>query len=299
LTLVPWPWVEWWTISLSWTWFWNMINTTSLTRQVTQLWLVVTWYIKQVIGGTMKQSSCTWIVTNIDTISPVITQVNTAEWYECQDITWSITMTDDGCGSGVDTYQYKWNGWVLTSNNFYVTGLNTSWMRTIYVTWYDEVMNTVKTWVRFVWRNSVIEANNFTWSENVWNTPQTVNWKVKSQASDGECGSGTVSSSGIVQDWLHGTCEVNWNNITYTPNFQSPYEWSDMCKIMLKDDENTTKIIEIYWWWIDTEAPWCTLQISPNQQCTNSSVQLVISSTAQNVQYSFNRSNWSNNTTIW
>ena len=38
-----------------------------MTRQVNQVWLLVTWYIQQVIWWETKQATCSHIVSNIDT----------------------------------------------------------------------------------------------------------------------------------------------------------------------------------------------------------------------------------------
>ena len=297
LTLKPWDWVEWWIISLSWTWFEdeNMVNDSLLTRWVDQIWLLFTWYIRQVSWDIVKTSSCTWIVTNIDVIQPVFTEINIASWYECELITWGVVMVDEWCGSGLLSYSWDWlelssNTEYWIPNNLWNTG------RVVYVTWYDEVWNYTSTWVMFQWINSPITAHGFTWSEDVWNSEKTINWKDLSQASDWVCGSGTVYFYDIVVNWDKGTCTWEWDSITYTPILDQT--WSDRCIIRLIDDESDYKDIRVSWSWIDTEKPSCILSVVDSLQCTSWPVILEITSESDDVAtYSFDWINFWSTTT--
>jgi len=266
-------------ISLSWSGYDDMVSTWELTGWFTVPWVVVTWYIKQQSWSIIKKASCTGIITNIDhtTDGPSIAVVP-ASGPECTTITWSVSVTTwDSCGSDeFEDFIYKWNGNTTGTDTMYGLISNV-------VTWYsvrlvvsDWIWNTVETWVQFTWNNTPIFANDFTWSENVWNTPKTWDWRVLSEVSDWECGNWEeyVIFSGFVSTWTKWVCTRNEDEITYTPS--SNMIWDDYCEFELVDDEWSSVIVKAYWWWIDTMWPSCTISYSP-VACTSGDVELTVS----------------------
>ena len=119
----------------------------------------------------------------------------------------------------------------------------------------------LSTWVVFVWTDSPISGNNFTWHTGVWRTARTVNWREMSEVSDWDCGSGTITFNWFVDTWTKWICTRVWDEITYTPNPNK--NWDDSCTIQVKDDEWWTKDIVISWEGIDTKWPSCTLSTDP------------------------------------
>ena len=267
-------------VYLSWIWTWDNSNTWKLQTWVTYSGQVITWYISQ--PRTNKYNSCVYTATNIiDQIKPTINTWKVSV-YECTTWTAVVTWNDEWCSEWI---LYSWSGWEYVNNNQYSLYSGSIWTRIVKVNVKDSVWN--KTWssVEFEWRNSEISGHNFTWSENVWNSSKTANWKTWSEVIDWECGSGTIEFSGFVDTWSNGTCEVDGDTIRYTPT-ESWYEWWDSCTIQVKDDELSVKEITIYWWWIDTKRPECRLSINETA-CTSGNVTLVLSWTENNLEYSF------------
>ena len=298
LSLKPWEWVEW-EVLLSWDWYYNVQPATTLTKTVTTPWLVVTWYIQQ-NSWEILQWRCSLVVQNIDQIDPTMISVVEAIWYECETITWSIELWDDWCGQWEYTYSWAW--WLPISNNWYSERESSPVVTLFYVTWYDKVLNSVSTWIKFQRLNSPIQANDFTWSVSVWNSIKQVNWKIWSNASDGVCGSGTLEDPWVQSQWEHGTCVVDWDTVSYEPNTDEQYQWDDSCVIRLMDDEWSTFDITVNWWWVDTEKPSCTLNIWEWQSCTSWKIVLSLSSESNDVVwYSFdweNRASWTSVVTM-
>ncbi len=291
-----WDYTENWDVYFSWISTWDNTNTNTLTTWLTFSGQVVTWYISQPL--TNKSNYCVYTSTNIiDQTAPTVESIWHTTWYECETITWSIEMTDEWCWSWLISYIWDWLEW---TNNIEYWIISYSWNvgRTVYVTWYDEVWNSVSTWVYFRWLNSPISWNNFTWNSYVWNISRSVNWREMSAVSDWACGSGTIEigmSSNLGSKW---ECVIQWDIVTYTP-----YEWqtwSDICIIDVQDDEWDTGAIEIYRGWIDTEKPSCNLALQDMQSCTSGEVILSLSSVSTDVvEYSFDWISWTTTITTW
>ena len=145
-----------------------------------------------------------------------------------------ILLHDMYEGSWLISYSWDWLDIINSAEYWIIYGLwNTG--RIIYVTWYDEVWNSIGTWVHFRWLNSPITADNFTWSMNVWGTVQTVNWKEMSNVSDWACGNEKVDFMRIINSWSKWECIVSWDEITYIPYENTT--WADTCSIKVEDDE--------------------------------------------------------------
>lgn len=292
VTLKPWN-TERTGIYLSWTWAWYRENYLELTRFETIPWKTITGYIYQT-WSTPKQSACYYTIRNIDQVAPEISWVGIAIGYECQTITWSISMTDEWCGSWALTY--IWNWLESTANSEYGIFSNLWTTTTIYVTWYDGAWNTASTWVIFKWLNSPITRNNFIWSNNVWNTWKTVNWRILSNVSDWACGSWTIDFMRVSHQWNKWECVVNWDEITYIPN--EGETGIDDCIIKVQDDEWSTGEIIVSREWIDTEKPTCMLVVQWWQSCTSGVVTLNLNSESSDVsEYSFDWETWISRTT--
>ena len=275
--------IDWSGTHLSWTWELDWEPVTSLSIEVTESWFSITWYVYD--DETNRTWYCEHTVSNIDILNPSIISITHVTWYECETITWSVEMTDEWCGSG--TIAYIWD-WLAGTNNFEYGIFNESWNinRIIYVTWTDEVWNTVTTWVQFMWLNSPISVNDFTWNYNVWNTWRSVNWREMSQVSDWACGSGTIIDVRVVNSGSKWECMVEWDIVTYTPHVWQT--GSDVCILRVRDDEWDTGSISIAWEWVDTEKPSCTLSVQEWQSCTSWTVNLILNSDSSDLSwYSF------------
>ena len=271
VTLIPGdPWyTDNWVVYLSWQETGHWQNVSGLTTGVTYSGQTLIWYIYQ--PATEKFNSCTFVASNlIDKENPEVALVIASPVPEC--ITWTATVTisDEWCGQW--TYTYNWNSnWYIESNSFqqYFGGSGT---RTINLKVKDNVWNeSLSTWIVFTWTDSPISGNNFTWYSGVGMTARSVNWREMSEVSDWACGSGTIVFSWFINTWTKWTCMRVWDEITYTPN--SNEIWDDSCTIQVKDDEWWTKDIVIYWEWIDTVWPTCTITKVPDA-CVSGSVEV-------------------------
>ena len=262
VTLIPGdPWyTDNWTVYLSWRETGHWQNVSGLTTWVTYSGQILIWYIWQ--PATEKFNSCTFVATNIiDKANPEITSVTVESVPECT--TWTAIATaisDEWCGQW--TYTYNWNSeWYMESNSFQ-RYLTESWTQIISLKVRDNALNeSTSTWVVFAWTDSPISGNNFTWHTSVWRTTRTVNWKTESNVTDWACGSGMIKLR-FLNDWKKWTCTTwEWDTIIYTPN-----EWevgNDSCTIRVEDDEWSTGEIIVYWEWIDTKWPSCTVYTDP------------------------------------
>lgn len=287
LTLTPWEWVEW-EVSLSWTWYDDMLSENQLTKVVTELWLVE-WYIQQNSGWTTIQSMCTFEVQNIDKENPIITSFSGVSVPECTTWDLNIIATDEGCGKTWLYYSWDNSGFALNSTIYSLWSWK-AWSKVVDVQIKDNVWNTVSWSATIEWTDSPISGNDIT-VENVWRW-SWVNWREFSEVSDWVCGSGIVEFSGFVNNWSNGICTTwEWDTILYVPN--EWYTGSDSCTIEVKDDDEQTKEITITWSWIDTEKPSCTLVVQDWQSCTSWEVILSLSSDSDDVvEYSFDWENW-------
>ena len=278
VTLIPGD--EWysdnWTVYLSWQETWDWHNEAGLTTWVIYSGQTLTWYIWQ--PATEKFNSCNFVANNIiDKANPEITSVTVESVPECT--TWTATATaisDEWCGQW--TYTYNWNSEWYKEGNSFQRYLNESWTQIISLMVKDNAWNqSASTWVVFVWTDSPISGNNFTWYTGVWRTARTVNWREMSEVSDWDCGSGTITFSWFVDTWTKWICTRVWDEITYTPN---PNEvWDDSCTIQVKDDEWWTKDIVISWEGIDTKWPRCTVSTEPLLSvCVSGSVAITLHS---------------------
>ena len=84
--------------NLSWTGEWRWLEENTLTKVVTTPWIIVTWYVYD--SQTNRTWECTFLVTNIDQINPIVTWIDVT-WYECEMITWSVEASDEWCASGI------------------------------------------------------------------------------------------------------------------------------------------------------------------------------------------------------
>jgi hypothetical protein len=187
---------------------------------------------------------------------------------ECNTWTMSIeNVTQKWCASG-HLIPYSWDGWdSWTWVSQYSLYSGQSWSQIVTIQVQDEFWNYTEKTGEFVWTDIVITAHNFTWSDNVWNSAKTTDWRINSEVRDGACGNWeeNVIWNGFVSTWEKWECTVNWDIITYIPNLNET--WDDTCEIELMDDEWNTINIEIYWWWIKTTKPECS--IIYNDVCTN------------------------------
>ena len=158
-------------------------------------------------------------------------------------ITWKVFVTDEWCWNW--EILYNWNDSWSWSDNWYAISWD-AWQTEISVIVYDGVWNEARTWVNFVWYNTPIFAHDFTWSENVWNTSKTTNWRIYSEVVDWACGNGV---SNVMWDDFddRGTkwkCTRSGDEITYTPYQNQIGE--DTCTIKLKDDDWSSVSVTIY-----------------------------------------------------
>ena len=115
------------------------------------------------------------------------------------------------------------------------------------------------------------------------------------------CGSGTIYYLNLIKTWDKWECTVNWDEVMYIPDEEMV--GSDDCIIRVEDDEWSTWDIIVYWEWIDTQKPTCSLVVWWWQSCTSWTVVLNLNSESSDVlMYSFDgetRNSWVSNITTW
>ena len=223
-----------WTWDARWEWLsrssvWNtgtMTKTWALTKTIT--WFVnTTWYVQNKWWQTWY---CAFTIQQVEDILDLewsqITGVNYRSWYECETWTIQLNVSEDGCG--LSWLKYQWNGvdW-LSSKSIYG-------QKAQVITWIFSAINgagvTTTTWYTFEWFDSPLEATGFTVDLTRGNT---VNWKQLSAASDGACGSDTVTAT--ASSWSKWECRVDGGNLIYVPSYT--FTWSDSCVLTISDDD--------------------------------------------------------------
>ena len=254
-------------------------NVTATLANSTDVWAwILTWWWTCTINaynGTCSVTisdkawntkSCTSSgATNIDRTAPDVTVTN-ANGYECSRITWSVSATDPTpkCGT---TLQYSWANGSYEAATSYGLSQNDKWSQSVTVKVKDAAWNETTETVTYTWVDVALEANDFTWSTNVWNSAKTANWLTWSAATAWSCETITATLKTQGSKW---SCEVNGNNITYSPS--SNYEWDDECTITLADGDGTKDVI-VSWKGIDTTLPTCTIT---QAACTSGNLVLTL-----------------------
>jgi hypothetical protein len=187
-------------------------------------------------------------VIRIDKQWPTFT-FNNNSWAEC--VAWNLSITSaSDAGVWLHTSPYSFNGstWGTTTSTSITAQQPWTQNRTAYVR--DALLNIWNQSATYTFTDSMPTANDFTGHANVGDSIQTGNWKILSNAIDGACGSGDISLDGIVYQWQKWICNVVGDEISYTPNINQ--FGNDSCAIKIKDNENNTVNVIVYWENINT-----------------------------------------------
>ncbi len=252
----------------------------------------VTWanyYAMHFMGETEKSTS-----------GPSFT-LNGTTMYECTTTTWTAFSNYNANPVSSSPYRYmlpwssNYSNWTDNANISY-TAWNVAGNYTFTGQAIDGNELTTTHTGTIVVNNVAPSANNFTWSSSVWSTAKTGNRKNLSNATEWNCGSGSLTAT-VYSQWSQWVCSISSNNITYTPNSSRP-GWTDQCIIRIVDNEGSTTNVEVYRWGIDPAGNnWPNGSVSINNwaAATNSTsltLYLTWNSLATQVRFSCNQSNW-------
>ena len=222
---------------------------------------------------------------------------------ECSSKTWTgfTNYSTTNLDPSPFGHQFPWEGSISrsTSPSLTYTAWGSAWSYNF--TWQLKSSNgIISTHTATITVNNVLPSgNNFTWHSNVQSSAKTVNWKTLSNASEWNCGNGSLTAS-VYSQWSQWSCSINGVNITYTPNPTRP-GWTDQCTIRIKDNENSTKNVIVYRWGIDpTNWPNGTVSINNWAVATNStSLTLYLTWNSLATQVRFSCTNTNSNWTTW
>lgn len=220
-------------------------------------------------------ATCSITPTNYDNVWPSFI-FNNATWNECT--WWQLIITgvnDTWCATWVTNVNigekiYKFNGWSWWKSAIYTISAQQPW--TITVTWEvrDNLWNISRKTATYTVVNVAPTANNFsTWE--IWKTPRNITLSqfiTASNAREWDCWTTHLTFSGVKTNGNIWTCSINNSILTYTP--QANKQWSDTCKITIKDNENSTIDVTVTFNDIDTVPPTITITNNPTNfnQCT-------------------------------
>ena len=260
---------EW--LSWSWAWdTWQMIQTGVLKKTVST--------VQQIAWYTQNNAWQTWycefkterIWQLLDTDVPTISIAKIVAWYECQMITWSVSVqTWDSCGKDeLDEFIYNWKNGEWTSSTFATTSSVATWYDVSLVV-SDGAWNSTWTNVRFEWIDSPVSATGFTRDLQNWTM---INWIQLSNAKDWACGYDGLTATWTCTNW---SLKIDGSTLTYTRGSQ--FTWSDSCTLIIKDNDG--------WTWVQVVAKFETAYIellTPENNKQFDSWNVVLTWTARN-----------------
>jgi surface protein len=183
----------------------------------------------------------------IDKQGPSFT-FNNRSWPECSNW-YLIIINASDTGAGLHTSPYSFNG--TTWSTAVSTSIPAQQPWTVTKTWYvrDALTNISTRTATYTFTDVAPTANNFTGHTSVWANARTVNWKNLSNATEWNCGSGSLSAI-VSTNGTKWTCSVAGDDLSYTPNVGQ--FGTDSCVIWIYDNENKYVNITVFWEWIQT-----------------------------------------------
>ena len=245
------------------------------------------------LWSTCVSSTATW-----KNLAPTNVSISDNGWVpECTQNTFTANAVDTWA-----TFSYQWYTWANCTNAIvWATGktynhtLNKSGTYSLYVKVSDSQWSwTCSSVLVASWTNTLPTASNIT-VNNVW-TWKTANWKILSNAIDGNCWSGNITAQ-LKTNSSAWTCTVNWDNISFVANAWA--SGSTTCVITIKDDENSIKDITVTWNGVSRPIPQISFvnptpahnsAVDQNRFTTKMSITNIDS--IKNLEYNYNGSHY-------
>ena len=195
----------------------------------------------------------------IDTRPPVLTVTN-AQWYECEIITWAVTVVGENIDYKIWSRRNWWDGVWWRYLWIYSWVVNST---TVDVTVRDGVSNTTTTWVQFTWLDTGVTLNATTVHWPTLTASQTVQQWVFTLfgAREWNCGITNLSANVLSCTWWISSMTIDWNT-KYTVTPVELYEWQWQCTIEFKDDDWKsaigTIVFDVHTW---KPSPYLTISV--------------------------------------